>query len=101
VERIGSDHPNLIYKRADGYKFESEIAVKDHVGSLNEICAMLVKPEVGVISSLKEISACGHRVLLGGDKITRPIKVDGEVIYQGHYRKKYVRKGLYSFNTQV
>lgn len=29
------------------------------------------------------------------------IKVDGEIVYQGHYRKKYVRKGLYSFNTQV
>ena len=29
------------------------------------------------------------------------VKVDGEIIYQGHYRKKYVRKGLYSFNTQV
>lgn len=29
------------------------------------------------------------------------IKIDGNIIYQGHYRKKYVRKGLYSFNTQV
>ena len=29
------------------------------------------------------------------------IKVDGEIIYQGHYRKKYVRNGLYSFNTQI
>lgn len=29
------------------------------------------------------------------------IKVDNEIIYQGHYRKKYVRKGLYSFKTEV
>lgn len=29
------------------------------------------------------------------------IKVDGEVIYQGTYRKKYVRKGLYSFKTKI
>lgn len=79
VERIGSDRPNLIYKRADGFKFENEITVKDHVGALNEICAVLVKPEVGVLKSLSEISACGHRVLLGGDKITKPIKVDEEV----------------------
>ena len=79
VERIGSDRPNLIYKRADGFKFESEIAAKDHVESLNEICATLVKPEVGVLKSLTEISACGHRVLLGGDKITKPIKVDEAV----------------------
>lgn len=79
VERIGSDRPNLIYKRADGFKFENEITAKDHVESLNEICATLVKPEVGVLKSLTEISACGHRVLLGGDKITKPIKVDEEV----------------------
>ncbi len=79
VERIGSDHPNLIYKRADGFKFENEITAKDHVESLNEVCATLVKPEVGVLKSLTEISACGHRVLLGGDKITQPIKVDEAV----------------------
>ena len=79
VERIGSDRPNLIYKRADGFKFENEITAKDHVESLNEICATLVKPEVGVLKSLTEISACGHRVLLGGDKITKPIKVDEDV----------------------
>lgn len=29
------------------------------------------------------------------------IKIDGEVIYQGTYRKKYVRKGLYSFKTKI
>ena len=79
VERIGSDRPNLIYKRADGFKFENEISAKDHVESLNEVCATLVKPEVGVLKSLTEISACGHRVLLGGDKITQPIKVDEAV----------------------
>ncbi|MBE6379417.1 MAG: acetate kinase [Lentisphaerae bacterium] len=79
VERIGSDHPNFIYKRADGYKFEGEISAKDHVGSLNEIAAKLVSPDGGVIKSLTEISACGHRVLLGGDKITKPIKVDEDV----------------------
>ena len=37
VERIGSDRPNLIYKRADGFKLENEINIKDHVGALNEI----------------------------------------------------------------
>ena len=79
VERIGSDRPNLIYKRADGFSFENEITAKDHVESLNEVCATLVKPEVGVLKSLTEISACGHRVLLGGDKITQPIKVDEAV----------------------
>jgi len=79
VERVGTDHPNLVYKRSDGYKFEREITVKDHVGALNEICKKLTDPADGVLKSLTEIVACGHRVLMGGDKITRPSKVDAQV----------------------
>lgn len=69
----------MIYKRADGFKFEGVIPVKDHVEAVREICAKLVDPQHGVIKSLSEISAIGHRVLLGGEKITRPVKVDGGV----------------------
>ena len=75
-ERLGSDRPNLIYKRADGFKFEQEIYVEDHAGALREICKKLVDPEIGVIKSLSEIAAVGHRVLHGGEKITAPVKID-------------------------
>ena len=79
-ERLGTDKPNMIYKRiADGYKFEGVVPVKDHVEALKEICGKLIDPKDGVIGSLSEISAVGHRVLLGGEKITRPVKVDEEV----------------------
>ena len=69
-ERLGTEKPNMIYKRADGFKFEGVIPVKDHVEAVREICAKLVDPQHGVIKSLSEISAIGHRVLLGGEKIT-------------------------------
>ena len=75
-ERLGTIGPNLIFKRPDGFKFEQEIPVKDHVGAFNEICKKLVDPEIGVIKSLSEISAIGHRVLHGGEKITMPMLVD-------------------------
>ena len=78
-ERLGTDRPNLIYKRPDGFKFEAEIKVPDHAGALREICAKLVDPEIGVIKSLSEISAVGHRVLHGGEKITAPVRVDENV----------------------
>ena len=78
-ERLGTEKPNMIYKRADGFKFEGVIPVKDHVEAVREICAKLVDPQHGVIKSLSEISAIGHRVLLGGEKITRPVKVDDGV----------------------
>ena len=79
VERLGTDAPNLIYKRPDGFKFEGVIKVPDHVGAFKEICAKLVSPECGVIKSLGEISAVGHRVLHGGEKITAPVLVDDKI----------------------
>ena len=75
-ERLGAENPNLIYKRPDGFKFEGVIPVADHVGAFNEICKKLVDPEAGVIKSLSEISAIGHRVLHGGEKVTAPMLVD-------------------------
>ena len=78
-ERLGTIGPNLIFKRPDGFKFEQEIPVKDHVEAFTEICKKLVDPEIGVIKSLSEISAIGHRVLHGGEKITAPVLVDEKV----------------------
>jgi len=79
VERVGSTTPNLIYKRPDGFKDEGIITAKDHAESIQAICAKLVDPKVGVIKDLSEIVAVGHRVLLGGEKITCPVKVDASV----------------------
>ena len=72
-ERLGYDKPNMVYKRPDGYKFEAEIPVKNHVEALKKICEKLVDPEDGVLKSLSEITAIGHRVLHGGEKITAPM----------------------------
>ncbi len=75
-ERLGSDAPNMIYKRPDGFKFEQVIPVKDHVEAFKAICEKLVDPEMGVIKDLAEINAVGHRVLHGGEKITAPVVID-------------------------
>ena len=75
-ERLGSDAPNMIFKRPDGFKFEQVIPVKDHVEAFKAICDKLVDPEIGVIKDLSEINAVGHRVLHGGEKITAPVVID-------------------------
>jgi len=71
-ERLGSDNPNLIYKRPDGFKAEAVIPVADHTAAFKEICKKLVDPKDGVIRDLSEIAAVGHRVLHGGEKVTAP-----------------------------
>ena len=47
-ERLGTEKPNMIYKRPDGYKFEAVIPVRNHVEALKQICAKLVDPADGV-----------------------------------------------------
>ena len=71
-ERLGSENPNLIYKRPDGFKSEAVIPVADHTAAFKEICKKLVDPKDGVIRDLSEIAAVGHRVLHGGEKVTAP-----------------------------
>ena len=79
-ERLGTDKPNMIYKRlSDGLKFEGIVPVKNLEEALKRVCAKLVDPADGVVKELSEIVAIGHRVLLGGEKITKPVKVDEEV----------------------
>ncbi|MEG2075197.1 MAG: acetate kinase, partial [Victivallaceae bacterium] len=79
VERVGSDRPNLIYKRNDGFESQETPAVKNHTDALRCICEKLVDPAVGVIKSLEEVQAIGHRVVHGGERATRPVIVSDEV----------------------
>ncbi len=80
VERVGSDKPNVIYKRPDGFKAEHTLSAgADHAAGLQAICDELVDAEHGVLKSLSEVAAIGHRVLHGGEKVTQPVEVTEEV----------------------
>ncbi len=80
VERIGSDKPNIVFKRPDGFKSNDPLPPKaDHADGLKAVCAKLTDAENGVIKDLKEVVAIGHRVLHGGEKITKPVQCTPEV----------------------
>ncbi len=79
VERLGSDAPNLIYKRFDGVEFEGVITVKNHVESIQAVCDKLIDKEIGVIKDLKEVNAIGHRVVHGGEEATKTVVIDDAV----------------------
>lgn len=79
VERLGSDKPNLIYKRADGFKVEEQIKATNAVEALQDICAKLTDKTYGVIADMSEVQAFGHRVVHGGEKVTAPVLVDDKI----------------------
>lgn len=79
IERIGIDGSNLVHKvpGKDNYKVEKPI--KDHVEAVNLMFNTLTDSTNGVVKSLDEIYAIGHRVLHAGIKITESVIVDDNV----------------------
>jgi acetate kinase len=75
VERLGSSDPALQYKRHDGAEHEAKLDVKNHTEALQAICECLVDPEKGVIKQLSDVQAIGHRVVHGGERVTKPTLV--------------------------
>lgn len=79
VERIGLDGSRLVYTKTGCEKRTLEIPAPDHVAAIKSVTAMLCNPECGVVKSLKEIDAIGHRVVHGGDKFAESVKVTAAV----------------------
>jgi len=52
----------------------------DHRQALQAALDRLVDPETGVLDSLGEITAIGHRVVHGGDKYSSPVLISDEVL---------------------
>jgi len=79
VERIGITNPHLTYHSSKNGKFEEDLTITNHSEALRSICEKLVDPTYGVLKSLAEVEAIGHRVLHGGKTYTQPILVDESV----------------------
>jgi len=77
-ERIGIDG-RLVYQPAGGEKEVTEAPMPTHTEAIQMVLDALVNPKTGVLKSLDEVEAIGHRVLHGGEDITDPVKVDDRV----------------------
>lgn len=78
-ERIGIDGI-LNYKPADGEKLVFNDPLPDHKVAVGNVLAALTNPEYGVIKSLDEIGAVGHRVVHGGETFAESVIIDDGVI---------------------
>lgn len=79
VERVGSDDAEMSYQKAGGDKQKQPVCAKNHTGALDAMCKILVDPAVGVLKSLSEVDAIGHRVVHGGEKFSKSVVIDDEV----------------------
>ena len=78
VEKIGLPCGNFTYKAEGRDKIAIEQPIADHSIGMDLILKTLVDPKLGVLSSLNEINAVGHRVAHGGEYFPESVRIDKE-----------------------
>ncbi|MEZ3433047.1 MAG: acetate kinase [Lachnospiraceae bacterium] len=77
-ERIGIDG-SLTYQPAGGEKVKSDKAMPTHTEAIQFVIDALTDADTGVVKSLDEIGAVGHRVVHGGEKFASSVVITDEV----------------------
>ena len=79
VERIGLPEGDLTHKPVGKTPFEVHQPIPDHTTGIKLVLDALTDADHGVISSLDEVKAVGHRVAHGGEYFPESCLVTGDV----------------------
>lgn len=80
IERINLDGSFLKHEAKGKDKIKIEKEIPDHRVALGMVLDALINTEHGVISSLEEISAVGHRIVHAGEKFSESVRISDEVM---------------------
>lgn len=79
-ERIGIEGGKMTYSPAGGEKKETVTPMKNHTQAVGLVLDTLTDAEIGVVKSLDEIGAVGHRIVHGGEDFASSTIITQEVI---------------------
>ncbi len=79
-ERIGIDGSAITHQPAGGERVTTKVDMPNHTAAVKYVIEKLVDKEVGVVSSLEEIGAVGHRIVHGGEKFASSVIIDDAVM---------------------
>lgn len=79
AERIGIEGSIVKYKTSKD-SIEIKQPMKDHVDAIKLVLDALINPQYGVLKSMDEIAAVGHRVVHGGEDFSSSVIIDEAVI---------------------
>ncbi|MCI5983256.1 MAG: acetate kinase [Bacteroidales bacterium] len=80
IEKIGMPGSFIKFSLPNGEKKIEEMPIPEHTKGVEIIFSKLTDPEIGVLKSLNELDAVGHRMLHGGSKITKSSILTKEVL---------------------
>lgn len=79
-ERIGIDGRLTHKVPGKDLTWQSDIPMPTHAEAIQAVLSALVSPDHGVIKSVKEIDAVGHRVVHGGERFAQSVLIDDDVM---------------------
>lgn len=79
-ERIGIEGSQIVYQPAGGEKEETVTPMPDHTKAIELVLNALMNEKTGVVKSLDEIGAVGHRIVHGGEKFAASTIISDEVV---------------------
>lgn len=79
-DRIGIPGSLIKHNALDGRSVTREIVMKDHNDAISALIKVLTHEEWGVLKSLDELNAVGHRVVHGGEKFFKSVVINDEVL---------------------
>jgi len=79
IERIGITDGILTHKPTGKDPYKVVLDIPDHTVGINMVMDALVDPVHGVIKSISEIKAVGHRVAHGGENFKESVLIDNDV----------------------
>lgn len=79
-ERIGMDGSQITYTKTGGEKEVKQAPMPTHTEAIQLVLDAITNEKTGVVSSLSEIDAVGHRTVHGGEKFSKSVLINDEVI---------------------
>ncbi len=80
VERIGIEGATITHEKIGMDKFKLKTAMASHKEAIGHVLEALTNAEHGVVSSMDEIGAVGHRVVHAGEKYASSVLITEDVI---------------------
>ncbi|MDP8213666.1 MAG: acetate kinase [Candidatus Euphemobacter frigidus] len=80
IERVGTDDAIINYEVPGQDKFRAVEPIKNHKKAIEKVLELLLDKNIGVLKSMKEIEAVGHRMVHGGEEFASSVLIDEKVL---------------------
>ncbi len=78
IERIGLEMGEFTHRPKDKEKYYTQVPIPNHAVGIDMLLKALTDKDMGVISDINEIGACGHRVAHGGEYFPESAIIEAE-----------------------